>query len=101
MSSSCPPASGGVANLYALASYRADMYSEVGVLCSAMVISDVNPLTNTATITAQCNSAVSDAWVSAVISSRENQNVITVSLDSPVPVNAGDTILLTITLYWS
>ena len=101
MSSECPPASAGVANLYTLAASKAELYSEAGKICEAAPVTNVNPLSNYATITAQCQAGVSDYWISAIISSPEGTQLITVVLDAPVQVNAGDTVILTITLTWS
>jgi hypothetical protein len=101
MSSVCPPASAGVASLYARAASRVEIYSEVGRICEATPVSDVDPFNNIATITAQCTSSVSDYWVSAVISSPDNILVMTVTLDSPIEVRAGDVVMLTVTLAWS
>jgi hypothetical protein len=101
MSSTCPPASAGVASLYALAADKVELYSGAGKICEATPISDVNPLGNFATITAQCVASVSDYWISAVISSPDNILIMTITLDSPVEVNAGDTVTLTVTLAWS
>jgi hypothetical protein len=101
MSSTCPPASAGVVNLYALAADKVELYSEAGKICEATPISDVNPLGNFATITAQCVANVSDYWTSAVISSPDNILLMTITLDSPVEVNAGNTVTLTVTLAWS
>ena len=101
MSSTCPPASAGVASLYALAADKVELYSEVAKICEATAVSDVNPFGNFATITAQCQPNVSDYWISTVISSPDNILLITVTLDSPVEVRAGDTVVLAITLAWS
>jgi len=101
MSSACPPASAGVAGLYALAADKVELYSEAGKICEATAVSDVNPVGNSATITAQCVANVSDYWRSAVISSPDNILLMTVALDSPVEVRAGDTVVLTVTLAWS
>jgi hypothetical protein len=100
MSSACPPASAGVAGLYALAADKVELYSEAGKICEANAVSDVDPFQNVARITAQCQSNVSDYWRSAVVSSPDNILVMTVTLDSPVEVRAGDTVVLAITLTW-
>jgi hypothetical protein len=84
-----------------LAASKVELYSEAGKICEATPITDVNPTTSTATITAQCNPNVSDYWISAVITSPDNILLITVTLDSPVEVRAGETVILTITLAWS
>ncbi len=101
MSSACPPASAGVASLYALAADKVELYTEAGKICEATAISDVNPLGNFATITAQCQADVSGYWTSATISSPDNVLLMTITLDSPVEVRAGDTVTLTATLAWS
>lgn len=101
MSSQCPPASAGIANLYALAANKVELYSETQKICDATAVSNVDFSNNTATITAQCQAAVSDYWESAVISSPDGILVMTVTLDDLVQVNAGDTVVLSITLAWS
>jgi hypothetical protein len=101
MSSSCIPASFGVVNLYALASNEVEMLSGFNPLCSAKAVSDIDLVKNLVMITAQCSAAASGNWTSALVLSPDGLTVMRVVLDSPIPVNAGDTILLTITLAWS
>jgi hypothetical protein len=90
-----------VAGLYALAANKVEIYSETQKICEATAISDVNPIGNFATITAQCQANVSNYWISAVISSPDNILLMTITLDTPVEVRAGDTVTLTVTLAWS
>ena len=101
MSSACLPASAGVVNLYTLAADKAELYSNTGKICEAKAVSDINPFNNFTTITAQCRAGVSDHWISAVISSPDGIMLMTITLDSPVEVKAGDMVTLTVTLAWS
>jgi len=100
MSSECPPASAGVANLYALAADKAEIFSPTGKICEATLVSNVNPLANTAVIEGQCNATVSDSWTTAFITDPNGKLVMAVSINPPISVNAGDLIVLAITLRW-
>ena len=100
MSAGCPPASMGVVNLYTVAADKVEFYSETNKICETRAVVDINIFSNYASITAQCRVDFHDHWKSAVVSSRDNITLMTVTLDSPVEVRPGDTIMMAVTLTW-
>jgi glucose/arabinose dehydrogenase len=100
MSAGCPPASASIVNLYATAADKVEFYSEINKICEAKAVTDINIFGNTAAILAHCRADSHDHWKSAIISSPDNILMITVTLDSPIEVRPGDTVMLSVTLVW-
>jgi len=101
MSSSCPPASMSIVNLYTSASQRIEMYDENNLLCVATAVTSFDPFNNTATVEGQCSSSANGRWDSAAITTSDGRVVMAVWLDSPINVSAGSVIMLAVTLTWS
>jgi hypothetical protein len=83
-----------------MAADKVEFYSETNKICEARAVADINIFGNTASITAQCQAGFQDYWISAIVSSPDNIMLMTVTLDSPVEVRPGDTVMLSVTLVW-
>jgi hypothetical protein len=97
----CILPSQSIAVLYAAASAQVNFLSGSGTICSAPGTLNVYPDKNVVIVTAQCRAPNNAIWTGALTTAPDGTQVMLVTLGSSIPVNAGDTLTLSITLKWS
>jgi len=97
----CVLPSQSVAILYAAASAQVNFLSGSGTICTATATMNPYPNQNIVVITAQCQAPNSALWTGAQVLAPDGSQLMLITLDSSISVNAGDTLSLSITLKWS
>jgi len=97
----CILPSQSIAILYAAASAQVSFLSGSGTICSAQGVLNAYPNQDAVIVTAQCQAPNNAIWTGAQITAPDGTQVMLITLDSSIPVNAGDTLSLSVTLTWS
>jgi len=97
----CVLPSQSVAILYAAASAQVNFLSGSGTICTATATMNPYPNQNIVVITAQCQAPYNAVWTGAQVLAPDGSQLMLITLDSSISVNAGDTLSLSITLKWS
>ncbi len=101
MSSGCPPASEGVANLYTLAANRVRIIANTGTVCETTAVTDFDPFNKIARVHAQCQAGASGDLLYVIVNAVDGTPLMVAAFTQRVGVNAGDTVMIEINLTWS